>query len=1033
MAQTAQININVNSQSANKTVDQLNKSISSAGGSAASLKTELRKTIQELQGLQPGTARFQELSVRAGELRDQIADTNAVVGQLAGNLTERLTRGITGVVSIGVAGFQTLAAGAALFGSENEELQKTMVRLQALLNLSQAIETFAGLDQKLVEIRASFQSLTVATEVNAAATAADAVATEGAAVATTAWGTAMKALPIIAIAAAIGTLVYGIYQYVTASDNASKEEEKRKKNLENLKKAQDEQNKAIGKESAGYVLLINQLKSTNAGSVEREKLIKQINSTYNTTLKNLSDEAAFQKQLNLEVANYIAYQKAKFQLQKNEDLVVRNLTKQEELNKKLTLAQNKLQAEQEKAANFRQDDKSAGQVLMNIQDYTKEVNKLQGELDAANKRLEAYGKVNQDVSSVISEIEGTTGKYNTTLKDNTDKTKDSTDANKAYDEILNKIKATQEENKKQEEELYVARLQAFDKTADIIGTQQKLREEAAIKEFEAVRISIEKEVTENKKKNELLRLNEANMSKYFAIENERRVLDIQTTTLKIIDDNKKRIDYLRQEEKALQSEIRFGDGDTTDTKLLLRKAELDNLAGYLEEDLNRTKIQNQLKLEDFERLTRERFEVLKKSAAVERENNLNIAKADLERQIQLEKARIESNGDLSVELIKNERGIYESRITIKEKEIAEIQALDKQSRDFRLNELNNQIDDLQKQIDKETDLKKKGELQIQQNTTKSDLALFEQRSQLADQLTGIQIQTQENLNQTSINLTEELATKQTTIWENYTNGIVALEKKTDEEIFDEKIARFDDYLTYISNAVSEATNLISQFAQQQTDIATQQLNDQIDLDRSRIESQYAAALISREQYDNAIEQLDQSQQQKQLEIDRKNFRTEKALSIAGATIDGARAVLGAFAGTQGGIVVRSIAAALAGIFAGTQIALIARQEFKAATGGIVPGDGSGMIDSVPASLAPGEAVINSSSTQAFLPLLSAINEVGGGKSFVPDLPATNQGQQFAPIFVDNERSKEPIRAYVVESDISTAQKRVTRIERSTRF
>jgi hypothetical protein len=170
-----------------------------------------------------------------------------------------------------------------------------------------------------------------------------------------------------------------------------------------------------------------------------------------------------------------------------------------------------------------------------------------------------------------------------------------------------------------------------------------------------------------------------------------------------------------------------------------------------------------------------------------------------------------------------------------------------------------------------------------------------------------------------------------------------------------------------------------------------------------------------------------------LALDRKNFRTEKALSIAGATIDGARAVLGAFAGTQGGIIVRSLAAALAGVFAATQIALIARQEFKAATGGIVPGMGSGQIDSVPATLAPGEAVINSSSTQAFLPLLSAINEVGGGKSFVPDLPAVNEGQRFAPIFADNARDREPIRAYVVESDISTAQKRVNRIERSTKF
>ena len=94
--------------------------------------------------------------------------------------------------------------------------------------------------------------------------------------------------------------------------------------------------------------------------------------------------------------------------------------------------------------------------------------------------------------------------------------------------------------------------------------------------------------------------------------------------------------------------------------------------------------------------------------------------------------------------------------------------------------------------------------------------------------------------------------------------------------------------------------------------------------------------------------------------------------------------------------------------------------------------GSGDIDSVPARLAPGEAVINARSTQAFLPLLSAINEANGGQSFVPDLPPTNQPQRFAPVFVDNQ-NKEPIRAYVVESDISNAQKRISRIERSTRF
>jgi len=409
MAQTAQININVNSQSANKTVDQLNQSISAAGGSAASLKAELRRTVQELQSLQPGTARFQELSLRAGELRDQIADTNAVVGQLAGNVAERLTRGITNVVSIGVAGFQTLAAGAALFGTENEELNKTLIRLNALMNLSQAIETFAGLDQKLVEIRASFQSLTTATAVQTVAMEGEAVATTSATVATTALGTAMKALPIIALVAGLATLVYGIYQYVSASDEADKNEKKRKANLEALKKAQDEQTETIAKESAEYVGLIYQLKATNAGSEERKTLIKDINATYGTTFKNLSDETAFQQQLNLEVANYITFQKAKFQLQKNEELVQKNLEKQATLQRELTKAEALYNAEFNKKLG--QDDLYAGQREQNLRDYQTEITKIKNELASAEKRLESYGKVSVNANNVINEITGGTNKY----------------------------------------------------------------------------------------------------------------------------------------------------------------------------------------------------------------------------------------------------------------------------------------------------------------------------------------------------------------------------------------------------------------------------------------------------------------------------------------------------------------------------------------------------------------------------------------------------------------------------------------------
>ena len=199
-----------------------------------------------------------------------------------------------------------------------------------------------------------------------------------------------------------------------------------------------------------------------------------------------------------------------------------------------------------------------------------------------------------------------------------------------------------------------------------------------------------------------------------------------------------------------------------------------------------------------------------------------------------------------------------------------------------------------------------------------------------------------------------------------------------------------------------------------------------------LDSQLQQRLITEEEYNNQKAQLEQQQEQEQRALAKKEFETNKKLNLVSATIDGARAVISTFANTPGELIIKSIAAALAGVFAATQIAVIAKSSFQAATGGIVPGMGSGEIDSVSATLAPGEAVINSKSTNQFLPVLDAINQAGGGRSLMPNLPATNQGQKFEVVFPDNKQ-QEPVRAYVVESDISDAQRRVNRIENSTRF
>ena len=126
-----------------------------------------------------------------------------------------------------------------------------------------------------------------------------------------------------------------------------------------------------------------------------------------------------------------------------------------------------------------------------------------------------------------------------------------------------------------------------------------------------------------------------------------------------------------------------------------------------------------------------------------------------------------------------------------------------------------------------------------------------------------------------------------------------------------------------------------------------------------------------------------------------------------------------------------IMAGVAGALTGVQIATISQQQFTAARGGIVPGNGlPGDVDSVDARLAPGEAVINSRSTQMFPQALSFINQAGGGVPLVP-----NSGQQGSMgsgvVFTENQQ--QPLRAYVVETEITDSQKRVNRIQRSVEF
>jgi len=123
--------------SAKKSLDDAGKETEKLTNKTISLKTELKNAKAEMSNLElagkQGSARYRELALRAGQLEDQIGDTAARVRILASD-----TRNLDAALSVatGVAGAFAIAQGAAgLFGSENEELQKTMLKVQSALAL----------------------------------------------------------------------------------------------------------------------------------------------------------------------------------------------------------------------------------------------------------------------------------------------------------------------------------------------------------------------------------------------------------------------------------------------------------------------------------------------------------------------------------------------------------------------------------------------------------------------------------------------------------------------------------------------------------------------------------------------------------------------------------------------------------------------------------------------------------------------------------------------------------------------------------
>ena len=347
------------------TVGQHQRNVGNYEGATANLKTELRALTRELMNMSESDPKFQEMAQRAGELKDQIQDTQAVVKATAGSAMENFAGSVAKVGQIGVAAFQGIESSMVLLGVENEAVLQSMQKLQALAGLGDALKTLGGLGDMLTEIRAGFVAAaskmglftvakevdtavtvqnTIAAGVNTAATVSQTTATGAATAATRTLNLTMLMNPYVLVAAGIAAVAVALYSMMGKSKEAEQQEKIRNQVAEESLKVTSEMNQKIGQESVKLIGLTNQLKNTNAGSKERAEMINKINSQYGTTLKNLSDETAFQAQVNQTVKDYIAFLRTKYQLQANEEKMGKLFADQNTNSTKIFNAEKKLAA-----------------------------------------------------------------------------------------------------------------------------------------------------------------------------------------------------------------------------------------------------------------------------------------------------------------------------------------------------------------------------------------------------------------------------------------------------------------------------------------------------------------------------------------------------------------------------------------------------------------------------------------------------------------------------------------------------------------
>lgn len=212
--------INTELKQFDASIGNFQRNVGNYAGSFKNARQELAALKTEMDNAEVGSERYNAAFSRAAEITHTLQERQEMLKYSAADLGTQLSN-ITGIASGLMGGFNALQGVLALTGSKSEELQETMMKLQAGIAIVQGLQGLEGMTKKAKGLVDGLTAMifstnqtttavaaeTTAVGANTAAQEANTVATGAATVATKAFQKALVATGIGAIIVLIGSLI----------------------------------------------------------------------------------------------------------------------------------------------------------------------------------------------------------------------------------------------------------------------------------------------------------------------------------------------------------------------------------------------------------------------------------------------------------------------------------------------------------------------------------------------------------------------------------------------------------------------------------------------------------------------------------------------------------------------------------------------------------------------------------------------------------------------------------------------------------